>query len=144
MVKRNRYRELIRNFLAKRDGDVCGLCGDPLGNRPYAFDHKAPIRHGGPDDLDNLQLTHLRCNQSKGSSDLENGNPDIRTYPRQPLYNVARCEHCGSEYQAARRTSRFCSTACRVANHRQQRQRESRNPSYENAAREAGRRINPK
>lgn len=33
-------------------------------------------------------------------------------------YRKAICEHCGSDYQAARATSKYCSDACRVKAHR--------------------------
>ena len=38
--------------------------------------------------------------------------------PREAFYYDNTCERCQRIYQAARRTSRFCSVACRVANHR--------------------------
>lgn len=61
--------------LRERDGDDCGLCGqvidfslsgrDPMGR---SVDHVLPRSRGGAHTWDNCQLTHLRCNLSKGAT----------------------------------------------------------------------------
>ncbi|HUR24000.1 MAG TPA: HNH endonuclease signature motif containing protein [Acidimicrobiales bacterium] len=59
-------------FIAKRDGYPCGICGgkvdmtrrhpDPLA---ASIDHIIPLSRGGSNDVVNLQLSHFRCNWSK-------------------------------------------------------------------------------
>ena len=61
-----------RAEIAERDRWLCGICGgrvsrerrhpDPLC---ASIDHIVPLALGGSNDLDNLQLAHLRCNLSK-------------------------------------------------------------------------------
>lgn len=58
--------------LCNRDGDVCGICDQPIDtdlNHPdplsASVDHILPRAHGGSHDLANLQLAHLRCNLIK-------------------------------------------------------------------------------
>lgn len=60
--------------LRERDGDCCGLCGDVIdfslsGRDPMgrSVDHVLPRSKGGAHSWDNCQLTHLRCNLSKGA-----------------------------------------------------------------------------
>lgn len=60
------------NFLAKRDGLLCRICGDPVdmeSRLPDPFcpsvDHIIPRARGGTNEPDNLQLAHLWCNQVK-------------------------------------------------------------------------------
>lgn len=60
--------------LRDRDGDQCGICGididfelsgrDPMGR---SVDHVMPRSKGGAHTWANTQLTHLRCNLSKGA-----------------------------------------------------------------------------
>lgn len=71
--RRQTARRHIRRQLPSiwRNGD-CGICRRPVdkSNRwPHPMsptvDHIIPVREGGGDGLDNLQLAHMRCNQSK-------------------------------------------------------------------------------
>lgn len=65
--------------------DVCALCGQPVDKTlkfPHpmsaSVDHIIPIAKGGhPSALDNLQLTHLICNQVKSSKLTMENNKDI-------------------------------------------------------------------
>jgi hypothetical protein len=58
--------------IAVRDGHVCRLCDRPVDmglvhpdSMSASVDHIIPRARGGTDDLDNLQLAHLTCNQKK-------------------------------------------------------------------------------
>lgn len=71
------YREL-RDVLANRDSFICGICHEAIP--PYYYpdpesasvDHVIPKSKGGLTVASNLQITHLRCNQSKGNRVKEN------------------------------------------------------------------------
>lgn len=59
-------------FLALRDGTDCSLCCEPIDmalrhpeKMRASVDHILPRAHGGTNDPENLQLTHLWCNQVK-------------------------------------------------------------------------------
>lgn len=62
------YREIV-----ERDGGICYLCGTPvdmtLRRHPMAphFDHVIPLSKGGPHSMDNIRLTHARCNYRKAA-----------------------------------------------------------------------------
>lgn len=55
--------------LIARQGGLCGLCGEPLGEitPKIHVDHVVPRSFGGNDELDNLQAAHRRCNIAKGN-----------------------------------------------------------------------------
>lgn len=64
--------------LRQRDGDVCGICGEPIdftlsGRHPMgrSVDHVLPRAKGGAHTWANCQLAHLRCNLSKGARVLD-------------------------------------------------------------------------
>lgn len=71
-----RKYKLSASELAARDGTCCGICGSPVdmtlrredSNMCASVDHIVPRALGGTHDPENLQLTHLYCNQVK--SDL--------------------------------------------------------------------------
>ena len=77
------YEKNRRIVLAQ--GEVCAICGLPV-NKHLRFpdpmspsvDHIIPVSKGGhPSDLSNLQLTHLICNQVKGSKLVIEDNKDL-------------------------------------------------------------------
>lgn len=83
MAKRNRpdkdgafqvqYDRLRKIVIAEHD--VCAICGMPVDKSlkfpnplSASVDHIIPIAKGGhPAALENLQLTHLKCNQAKAT-----------------------------------------------------------------------------
>ena len=94
------YQKAKARILAK--GGVCAICGLPVDTSlkfpdPYSpsVDHIIPIIKGGdPANPDNLQLTHLVCNQVKGSRLTIEANKNIqkqsevisnRVLPLQPV-----------------------------------------------------------
>lgn len=52
----------------ERDGGICQLCGYPAEITECNVDHITPAYFGGETVLDNLQLTHIECNDQKGST----------------------------------------------------------------------------
>jgi diadenosine tetraphosphate (Ap4A) HIT family hydrolase len=59
----------IRYEVLKRAGFRCELCGIPAGERAIEVDHILPRKHGGTDDLTNLQALCFKCNANKGARD---------------------------------------------------------------------------
>lgn len=67
---RKQYENNRKKILATQE--VCALCGNivdknlPAGH-PWSaeIDHKIPVSRGGSSDLENLQLTHRKCNRAK-------------------------------------------------------------------------------
>lgn len=72
-AKYRRHKTSLGEILA-RDGNACRLCGDlvnltlstPNPASP-SVDHIVPFSLGGGHGLENLQLAHMRCNQSKNN-----------------------------------------------------------------------------
>lgn len=65
--------------------DICAICGQPVDKSlkfpdpmSPSIDHIIPIAKGGhPAALENLQLTHLKCNQSKATKLVFEDNKDL-------------------------------------------------------------------
>lgn len=61
--------------LIARDGNTCGICGEPIEGTRYphpmsaSIDHIIPISRGGTHTLTNARPTHLRCNIARGNRD---------------------------------------------------------------------------
>lgn len=72
-----------KKIILARD-EVCALCGLPVDKTKRfpdplsaSVDHIIPVAKGGhPSALDNLQLTHLICNEVKGSKMVIENNKD--------------------------------------------------------------------
>lgn len=66
---------ITKQFLGDRDGWDCCLCGQPMEAVPRfrfdpeqaSFEHLTPRSQGGLDTLENLKLSHLRCNRRRGT-----------------------------------------------------------------------------
>jgi diadenosine tetraphosphate (Ap4A) HIT family hydrolase/5-methylcytosine-specific restriction endonuclease McrA len=59
----------VRYEVLKRAGFRCELCGVPADEAALEVDHIIPRRHGGSDELTNLQALCWRCNANKGARD---------------------------------------------------------------------------
>jgi 5-methylcytosine-specific restriction endonuclease McrA len=58
----------IEDILFELQEGVCYLCGDLLYGRlddPPTIEHKIPISRGGSNDISNVGLAHLSCNNKK-------------------------------------------------------------------------------
>ena len=77
------YERNRKTILATQE--VCALCGKPIDKslrfpNPLSpsIDHIIPIAKGGhPAALENLQLTHLKCNQTKATKLVYEKNKDL-------------------------------------------------------------------
>jgi ATP adenylyltransferase len=79
-----------RYEVMKRAGFRCELCGIPADERWLEVDHILPRRHGGTDDLSNLQALCYKCNANKGARD----DSDLRAVREQIAHRVADCFLC--------------------------------------------------
>jgi ATP adenylyltransferase len=61
----------LRYEVLKRAGFRCELCGVSADERAIEVDHILPRKHGGADDLTNLQALCFKCNANKGARDDE-------------------------------------------------------------------------
>jgi DNA-binding transcriptional regulator YiaG len=68
--------EKLRALLWERGGRRCGICGKDLELFGLHVDHVIPLSAGGLDSPENLQVSHARCNISKG------GQNRIRAYEK--------------------------------------------------------------
>ena len=68
---RDKVKPAMRKEIGERQDWKCVYCGRDISKRS-SIDHIVPVEHGGQSNIENLQMTCLRCNQSKGaSSDVE-------------------------------------------------------------------------
>ena len=56
------YRDIVVDFLIKRDGLVCGICKTTILDTNFHIDHILPVALGGLDTMENVQLAHSSCN----------------------------------------------------------------------------------
>ena len=65
----------VRKRAIQSKDPICALCGNPIdmdapAKSPLSceVDHIIPVSRGGaPYDIDNLQLTHMKCNRQKSN-----------------------------------------------------------------------------
>ena len=63
---RSNKRRWQRDHLITKFGAVCQICKNPFKSmKDITFDHIIPVSKGGLDELDNYQLAHSNCNQTK-------------------------------------------------------------------------------
>jgi hypothetical protein len=58
----------IRRLVIERDGHVCQLCGGAVEPDDIHLDHIQPYSLGGPTTVENLRVTHSRCNIKRGAA----------------------------------------------------------------------------
>lgn len=62
------YEPINRLVVFRRDGWLCGICGDPVAREDASLDHVIPMSLGGPHLYSNVQCSHLLCNVRKAAS----------------------------------------------------------------------------
>lgn len=50
-----------------RDSGICGLCGKAADPTDWHLDHVIPLKRGGEHTMENVQVSHPKCNLSKGA-----------------------------------------------------------------------------
>lgn len=67
-VKRDAFVETVdRDVVYERDGGICQLCDEAIGEAKWHVDHVRPLSKGGEHSYANVQLAHARCNLTKGT-----------------------------------------------------------------------------
>jgi ATP adenylyltransferase len=79
-----------RYEVLRRAGFRCDLCGISAEERALEVDHILPRRHGGTDDLSNLQALCYKCNANKGARD----DSDLRGVRARMADRLAECFLC--------------------------------------------------
>jgi diadenosine tetraphosphate (Ap4A) HIT family hydrolase len=79
-----------RYEVLRRAGFRCDLCGISADERAIEVDHILPRRHGGTDDLSNLQALCYKCNANKGARD----DSDLRAARASMSDRSAGCVFC--------------------------------------------------
>jgi ATP adenylyltransferase len=79
-----------RYEVLRRAGFRCDLCGISAEERALEVDHILPRRHGGTDDLSNLQALCYKCNANKGARD----DSDLRAVRERMADRVPECFLC--------------------------------------------------
>src|SRR5262245_32005572 len=79
-----------RYEVLRRAGFRCDLCGISAEERALEVDHILPRRHGGTDDISNLQALCYKCNANKGARD----DSDLRSVRESMAYLSAGCIFC--------------------------------------------------
>lgn len=79
---RKKFSKKQREFIFKRDGYKCQLCGADLRDMPEnrVLDHKIPLSKYGTNELCNIWLLCGRCDVKKKSNILEESVGDRIEY----------------------------------------------------------------
>lgn len=54
-------------FLELWAAETCALCAKAISDVDKTIDHIIPLSRGGSNDISNMQIAHLLCNQRKGN-----------------------------------------------------------------------------
>lgn len=57
----------VRRAVFARDADTCQICFGHVPDGDAHLDHIIPWSRGGPDTIENLRVTHSRCNIKRGA-----------------------------------------------------------------------------
>lgn len=67
-AQRGAEAELInKTTVWQEDLGICGICLKPADPDDWHLDHVIPLSRGGTHTYDNVQVSHPRCNTSKGN-----------------------------------------------------------------------------
>jgi ATP adenylyltransferase len=80
----------VRYEVLRRAGFRCDLCGISAEERAIEVDHIVPRRHGGSDEVSNLQALCYKCNANKGARD----DSDLRAVRAAMGHRSPECIFC--------------------------------------------------
>lgn len=70
-AKRVAIPRVIRDAVLIRDRGICGICRFPVHPRDIHIDHVVPVWRGGGTTVENLRVTHARCNLTRDYLEAE-------------------------------------------------------------------------
>ena len=66
------HRHWRIGHLIDKYGNLCYLCGEAFYDmKQISVDHVVPLSEGGADEITNLRLAHVLCNNRKASMTVE-------------------------------------------------------------------------
>lgn len=66
-----------RMYVFERDNKTCQLCGTTVMEDAFHVDHIVPVKHGGGHEPENLRLSCIPCNLSRGSRETGHDQPRL-------------------------------------------------------------------
>jgi ATP adenylyltransferase len=96
----------LRYEVLKRAGFRCELCGISADERAIEVDHILPRKHGGLDELTNLQALCFKCNANKGARD----DKDFRAVREGLTARQPHCIFCELQPRYSLEQSRLCNS----------------------------------
>ena len=72
-------------LIKQRDGVLCFICKKSFGDEKPTIEHWIPRSAGGSDELDNLRITHKKCNVMK-SDTIPNPDGTLPIRPKRVPY----------------------------------------------------------
>lgn len=102
-------------------GDACAICDGAVDfelRAPHplvpSIDHITPVALGGTNDLSNIQLAHLRCNQTKH---IRRTSADHGRTKRQAFYNTQRWRKLSRQIRSEEPSCRTCGAPAFCVDH---------------------------
>lgn len=80
LLRQNKVGEVDYEKILKRDGLFCYLCGSDIDDGDYHMDHVIPLSRGGSHSMENIKVTHARCNLIKHNKTVEEARVLIKTH----------------------------------------------------------------
>ena len=70
MVKE--FKVIKKLIILGKLAPLCALCGQPIKKADdLSQDHIVPVSKGGKTEIENLQMTHKKCNNDRGNLSME-------------------------------------------------------------------------
>lgn len=85
-VPKNDLRLTRRNLLV-RDNFKCQYCGIRVNSKEATIDHIMPRSRGGKNTWQNLTISCIDCNVSKGNKTPQEAGMILHTTPKKPIWN---------------------------------------------------------
>lgn len=67
-IPRKKWMDHVIKELWLAQGGKCAICGDRMSRNSFDVDHLVPHSKGGGNEKNNLRLTHVSCNRSRGNN----------------------------------------------------------------------------
>ena len=71
LERKNAVGKVDYQKILRRDGMFCYICQKSIEDGNYHMDHVIPLSKGGSHSMENIKVTHARCNLVKNDKSLE-------------------------------------------------------------------------